>query len=58
VAALELLQRLSLDGFLPPNLLKPMPITRVPAFVLLLFTSLSILVYVTSGMSLSVVSSL
>ena len=58
MAALELLQRLSLDGFLPPNLLKPMPITGVPAFVVLLFTSLSILVYVTSGMSLSVVSSL
>ncbi|TKA55927.1 hypothetical protein B0A53_01626 [Rhodotorula sp. CCFEE 5036] len=50
--------RLSLDGFLPPNLLKPMPITGVPAFVVVLFTSLSILVYVTSGMSLSVVSSL
>jgi Na+-transporting methylmalonyl-CoA/oxaloacetate decarboxylase gamma subunit len=35
-----------------------MPITGVPAFVVVLFTSLSILVYVTSGMSLSVVSSL
>ncbi|GAA5991134.1 hypothetical protein JCM10908_006555 [Rhodotorula pacifica] len=58
VAALELLQRLSLDGFLPRWFLKPLPFTGVPALVVVLFTSLSILVYVTSAMSLSVVSSL
>ncbi|GAA5879607.1 hypothetical protein JCM3774_004283 [Rhodotorula dairenensis] len=58
VAALELLYRLSLDGFLPQWFLKPIPITGVPALVVVLFTSLSILVYVTSAMSLSVVSSL
>ncbi|GAA5864700.1 hypothetical protein JCM8547_008274 [Rhodosporidiobolus lusitaniae] len=58
VSAIALLHRMSLDGYLPPFLLKPLRYTGVPALVVALFTSLCIIVFTSSGNSLSVVSNM
>ncbi|GAA5987220.1 hypothetical protein JCM11641_006064 [Rhodosporidiobolus odoratus] len=58
ISALALLQRLSLDGYLPLSLLKPMRFTGTPPFVVVLFAALCITVYTSSGNSLSVVSNM
>ncbi|BGP60629.1 hypothetical protein NBRC10512_007753 [Rhodotorula toruloides] len=58
VSATALLHRLSRDGLLPQALLKPLPVTGVPAFAVALFTALCIIVYGSSGASLNVVSSM
>ncbi|GAA5888603.1 hypothetical protein JCM6882_009016 [Rhodosporidiobolus microsporus] len=58
ISAIALIQRLSLDGYLPRLLLKPLPITGSPSFVVGLFTALCIVVYTSSGNSLSVVSNM
>lgn len=58
VSATALLHRLSRDGLLPQALLKPLPVTGVPAFAVAVFTALCIIVYGSSGASLNVVSSM
>ncbi|GAA6016219.1 hypothetical protein JCM10207_000435 [Rhodosporidiobolus poonsookiae] len=58
ISAIALLQRLSLDGYLPAAILRPLPYTGVPVFVVALFTTLCIFVYTSSGASLSVVSNM
>ncbi|GAA5832315.1 hypothetical protein JCM11251_006406 [Rhodosporidiobolus azoricus] len=58
ISAIALIQRLSLDGYLPRVLLRPLPITGSPPLVVALFTALCIIVYTSSGNNLSVVSNM
>ncbi|BGP17752.1 hypothetical protein JCM10213v2_005794 [Rhodosporidiobolus nylandii] len=58
ISAIALLQRVSLDGYLPIKLLRPLPVTGAPALVVALFAALCVFVYASSGNSLSVVSNM
>ncbi|GAA6032072.1 hypothetical protein JCM8097_007054 [Rhodosporidiobolus ruineniae] len=58
VSAIALLHRLSLDGYLPRLVLKPLPFSGVPSLVVGLFAALCLVVYTSSGCSLDTVSNM